>query len=91
MLTVFLASATEDAAALDRALGAGAWPLAEELAHRLKGACRMAGAERLAGLAQRVEAALRAGDGAAARRAGLALPATLRATRAAVLAATPGA
>jgi CheY-like chemotaxis protein len=84
LLKVFAASATEDGAALGRALADGDWRDAEELAHRLKGACRMAGAGRLAGVALGLEAALREGDHAAARAAAPVLAETLEATLAAV-------
>ncbi len=87
LLGAFATSAAEDGLALCRALAEGRAATAAEHAHRLKGSCRTAGAERLGGLAARIEQALREADLPGARVAALPLPAMLEATLAAVRAA----
>ena len=84
LLERFAASAAEDAAAIARAVAAGDPAAATAVAHRLKGACRMAGAERLAGQAESIEQAVRAGDAPGTAQAAAALPRLLAATLAAI-------
>jgi HPt (histidine-containing phosphotransfer) domain-containing protein len=62
VLSQFLASSAEDAAALCAALGVGNRTGALRLAHRLKGGGRMVGAGRLADICERAERAVREGD-----------------------------
>ena len=84
LLGVFATSAAEDGLALGRALAEGRSAAATEHAHRLKGASRTAGAERLGALVDRIEQALQRGDLAAARVAALPLAGVLEATLSAV-------
>lgn len=62
VLSQFLASSTEDAAALCAALVVGNKTGALRLAHRLKGGGRMVGAGRLADICERAERAVREVD-----------------------------
>jgi two-component system sensor histidine kinase EvgS len=62
VLSQFLASSAEDAAALCAALGVGNRTGSLRLAHRLKGGSRMVGAGRLADCCERAECAVREGD-----------------------------
>lgn len=66
VLSQFLLSSAEDAAALCAALGVGNRTGALRLAHRLKGGSRMVGAGRLADFCERAERAVREGDSPAA-------------------------
>ncbi len=84
LLTRFAVSAAEDAAAIARATTAEDPAAAVAAAHRLKGACRMAGAERLAAQAEHIERAAREGDAPAAARAAESLPELVAATLAAM-------
>ena len=62
VLRQFLAACPDDARALSAALLASDSKAALRCAHRLKGACRMVGAEPLADVCERIERAVRAGD-----------------------------
>ncbi|MGG5819755.1 PAS-domain containing protein [Falsiroseomonas sp. HW251] len=69
LLGTFREGVQRDGEAVMAALAAGDLPGAAGAAHRLKGAARMAGARRLAELVAEIEAAAKAGEEAAARRA----------------------
>ena len=62
VLRQFRSSCPGDASALGVALSGNDSKGAQRWAHRLKGACQMVGANRLAEICERVEAAIRAGD-----------------------------
>ena len=62
VLRQFRASCPGDASALGAALSRNDSKGALRWAHRLKGACQMVGAARLADICERVEAAVRTGD-----------------------------
>jgi HPt (histidine-containing phosphotransfer) domain-containing protein len=69
VLRQFRTSCPGDASALGVALSRNDNKGAQRWAHRLKGACQMVGAIRLAEICERVEAAVRAGDAALAAQA----------------------
>jgi HPt (histidine-containing phosphotransfer) domain-containing protein len=62
VLRQFQLCCPKDAAALHAALVAADNAAALRSAHRLKGACRMVGAEALADICERIERAVQAGD-----------------------------
>ena len=62
VLRQFHLACPKDAEALRAALAAADSPAALRCAHRLKGACRMVGAEALADVCERIERAVHAGD-----------------------------
>ncbi|WP_137176278.1 PAS-domain containing protein [Roseomonas sp. AR75] len=75
LLGSFRDGVRRDTDAVLEALGSGDLHAAASVAHRLKGAARMAGARRMAELLAEIEAAAKDGDADAARRAAEALPA----------------
>jgi signal transduction histidine kinase/DNA-binding NarL/FixJ family response regulator len=87
LLATFSDGVRRDGEAVIAALEVGDLPAAAAVAHRLKGAARMAGARPLAELMAELETAARGGEREAAARAAAALPALSAGTLAAVEAA----